>query len=339
MTTSTMQKVRMPAEWEAHSGCWMGWPIHGMWGKDRDGVEADYAAVAHAVRRFEPVSMLADPSVVQRARNLLGADIDVIEAPMDDAWLRDSGPTFVRTAAGELAGISWRFNGWGGANPSFDKDAALADIVLRQARVPIIPSAMAIEGGAIAVDGAGTLLTTETVVLNPNRNPGMTRAKAEAEFSRTLGVTKVIWLHGNKDEFGTDGHIDGIACFTRPGVVLFEESHERAGRSYETAMANLRGIEGQTDAAGRKIEILRMTDAPPLDRQGKGDWGTSRSYINFYVANDGIVMPSYGVPEDDAARDIIAAAFPGRDIVQVPIPVLCTGGGGIHCITQQQPQV
>jgi agmatine deiminase len=310
-----------------------------MWGNDRGGAEADYAAVAHAVRRFEPVSMLADPSVVQRARNLLGADIDVIEVPMDDAWLRDSGPTFVRAADGALKGVSWRFNGWGGANPSFEKDAALAEFVLKRAGAPIVPSTMAIEGGAIAVDGAGTLLTTETVVLNPNRNPGMTRAEAEAEFARTLGVTKVIWLHGNQHEFGTDGHIDGIACFTRPGALLFEESYERAGLSHEVAMTNLRAVEGQTDAAGRKIEILRMTEAPPVGRRGKGDWGASRSYINFYVANGGIVMPSYGVPEDDAARDIVAAAFPGRDVVQVPIPVLCTGGGGIHCITQQQPQL
>jgi agmatine deiminase len=317
----------------------MGWPIHSMWGGDRDDVEADYVAVAHAVRRFEPVTMLAEPSVARRARNLLGSDVDVIEVPMDDAWLRDSGPTFVRMPDGTLGGVSWRFNGWGGANPLFGKDDALSDFILDQVGVPIIESAMAIEGGAIAVDGAGTLLTTETVVLNPNRNPGMTRTQAEAEFARTLGVTKVIWLHGNEDEFGTDGHIDGIACFTQPGAILFEESYERAGRSYKTATSNLRGVEDQTDAAGRKIEVMRMTEAPPMGRRGKGDWGTSRSYINFYVANGGIIMPSYGVPADDAARDTVAAAFPRRDIVQVPIPVLCTGGGGIHCITQQQPNV
>ncbi|TNF57172.1 MAG: agmatine deiminase family protein [Rhodobacteraceae bacterium] len=328
----------MPAEWAPHDCCWMGWPVHAMWGRDLDRIEAEYTAVAHAIRRFEPLKMLADPAVAPRARSRLGGDVEVIEVPMDDAWLRDSGPSFV-LGNGALAAVSWRFNGWGGANPDFAKDAMLGEFVAGQAGAPVVTSALAMEGGAIAVDGAGTLLTTDTVVFNPNRNPGITRAKAEAEFARTLGVSKVIWLPGNRHEFGTDGHVDGIACFVREGVLLFEEDLDDAGGLSATSRANLVALEGQTDAAGRRIEILRMTSAPAAGAAGKGDWGTSRSYINFYIANGGIVMPSFGLPADDAARDAVAAAFPGREVVQVPVPVLATGGGGIHCITQQQPAV
>jgi agmatine deiminase len=309
-----------------------------MWGGDLDRIEAEDTAVAHAIRRFEPLTMLADPAVAHRARSRLGADVEVIDVPMDDAWLRDSGPSFV-VQGGVLVGVSWRFNGWGGANPDFAKDALLGDFVAGQAGAPVVTSALAMEGGAIAVDGAGTLLTTDTVVFNPNRNPGIPRAKAEAEFARTLGIAKVIWLPGNKAEFGTDGHIDGIACFVREGVVLFEDSLDDAGGLSATSRANLAALEGQTDAAGHRIEVLRMTEAPATGRAGKGDWGTSRSYINFYIANGGIVMPSFGLPEDDAARDAVAAAFPDREVVQVRVSVLSTGGGGIHCITQQQPAI
>lgn len=331
--------IRMPAEWEPHRRCWMGWPLSGLWGRDLDAVEADYAAVAHAVARFEPVVMLVDPSAAARAQKALGDGIEVVEVPMNDAWLRDSGPSFV-VEDGALAAVTWRFNGWGGANPEFGADAALGAFVAARAGAARVPSALAMEGGAIAVDGAGTLLTTETVAFNRNRNPGLSRDLAEAEFARTLGIGKVIWLPGNAHEYGTDGHIDGIACFIAPGKLLFETSAEASGPGAATAAANLAALQGQTDATGRPIEITILTEAPSLPRKGTRDgWGTARSYINFYIANGGVILPSFGIPQDDAARDIVAAAFPGRAVVQVPIPVLSTGGGGIHCITQQEPLI
>lgn len=328
---------RMPAEWERHDRCWMAWPDHGMWAGILPQVEAEYAAVARAIRRFEPVGVIVNPRSAARARSLLGADIDIVELPLDDAWFRDSGPSFVRREDGGIAGVCWRFNGWGGANAAFAKDAALGRALLDRLGIPAVTSALAMEGGALAVDGAGTLLTTETVVFNKNRNPGLTRAHAEAEFARTLGIEKVIWLPGNSAEFGTDGHIDGIACFTRPGVVLFEESAVESGPNFETTEGNRRALEGQTDAQGRPVELIYIREAPPLARQGQGDWGYCRSYVNFYIANGGVVMPKFGIPEDEAAGEAVRAAFPDREVVMVDVSTISQGGGGIHCITQQQP--
>lgn len=328
---------RMPAEWERHSCCWMAWPDGNVWGSDLERVERDYTAVAHAVRCFEPVRMIANPDSVARARRLLGADIEVVDLPVDEAWFRDSGPSFVRRADGTLAGVCWRFNGWGGASPHCARDAAVARTALAAIGVPAVTSALAIEGGALAVDGAGTLLITESVVFNDNRNPGITRLHAEAEFARTLGIEKTIWLPGNSDEFGTNGHIDGIACFVRPGVVLFELAAEDAGPRFAITERNRRSLEGQTDAVGRTIELRYIREAPPLLREGVGPWGYAASYVNFYVANGGVVMPKFGIPEDAAARDVVAAAFPDREIAQVDISHIAAGGGGIHCITQQQP--
>lgn len=329
---------RMPAEWDPHRRCWMGWPLPSLWGRDLHAVEADYAAVAHAVARFEPVVMLVDPSAAPRARRALGDGIEVVEVPMDDAWLRDSGPSFV-VEDGALAAVTWRFNGWGGANPEFGNDAKIAGFVAARAGATRVPSALAMEGGAIAVDGAGTLLTTDTVAFNANRNPGLSRNLAEAEFARTLGVSKVIWLPGSDQEFGTDGHIDGMACFVRPGVALYERAAPD-GPTHAISEANRQALEGQTDAQGRPIEIIYMDEAPAPHRANRrGDWGYCLSYVNFYIANGGIVMPRYGVPQDDAARAIVAGAFPDREVVQVDITTLAGGGGGIHCITQQEPLI
>lgn len=328
---------RMPAEWEPHDCCWMVWPDNAMWEGILPQVEAEYAAVAQAIRRFEPVRVIANPHSAARARRLLGADIDVVELPLDDAWFRDAGPSFVRQEDGSVAGVCWRFNGWGGANEEFAKDAALARAALNHIGVPAVTSALAMEGGALAVDGQGTLLTTETVVFADNRNPGLTKAHAEAEFARALGIEKVIWLPGNNAEFGTDGHVDGIACFVRPGVVLFEQSAVASGPGFETTERNRRALEGQTDAKGRPIEMVFLREAPPLAREGQGDWGYCRSYVNFYIANGGVVMPKFGIPEDAAALEAVQAALPGRKVVQVDVSTISQGGGGIHCITQQQP--
>ncbi|MGI9464078.1 MAG: agmatine deiminase family protein, partial [Aestuariivirgaceae bacterium] len=183
----------------------------------------------------------------------------------------------------------------------------------------------------------GTLLTTDSVVFNDNRNPGLTRTHAEAEFARTMGIEKTIWLPGNTGEFGTNGHIDGIACFTGPGAVLFELAAEDTGDRFEMTEANRSPLAGTTDASGREIELSYVREAPPVGREGSGDWGYAASYVNFYMPNGGLVIPSFGIPQDAIARDAIAGAFPGRDIAQVDISNIASGGGGIHCITQQQP--
>lgn len=335
-TRTAADLPRWPAEFEPHACCWMVWPVRPTWGDKLDLVEREFADVAHAIAQFEPVKMIAAPDTAARARRLLAAGIEVIELPISDSWFRDSGPSFVKTPQGQLAGLCWRFNGWGGANPDFADDAHLARRLLADLGIEAQTSALAMEGGAIFSDGEGTLLTTDSVVFNPNRNPGLTRAHAEAEFRRALGIEKVIWLPGNAHEFGTNGHIDGIATFVRPGVVLFETASDESGPAFEATRANLQALEGQTDAKGRKLEVMFIREAE-RGRDGHGDWGYSSSYVNFFIANGGIVMPAFGLPGDAPARAAVAAAFPDRLIAQVNIANIAAGGGGIHCITQQQP--
>ena len=329
--------VCMPAEWEPHACTWMAWPPPAVWGDRLATVEGEYAAVAHAIRGFEPVRVVADPSAAAHARALLGSDIDVVELPIDDAWLRDSGPSFVRLPDRGLAGVCWRFNGWGGASPC-GNDGLVGRRVLELLGLPAITSALAMEGGAIAVDGAGTLLATDSVTFNANRNPGLLREHAEAEFARTLGIRKTIWLPGDASAYGTNGHVDGLACFVRPGVVLFETAADETGPGAEVTRANRAALEGATDALGRAIEIIEVQEAPWGATDPLGEWGASNSYVNYFIANGGVVMPAFGMPGPDrAAYEAVVAAHPDRVVVQVPIPTLRTGGGGIHCITQQQP--
>jgi agmatine deiminase len=335
---SKLNDVRMPAEWEPHRGCFMAWPRNGeAWDRPVETVRRDYAAVAHAIRRFEPLFMIVDPDQAAEARRLLSAEIELLPLPFDEPWMRDMGPSFVKRADGAVAAVSWRFNGWGCFAPTFDQDARLGQRLAAKIEAPLIRSALAVEGGALHVDGAGTLLTTDTVILNKNRNPGITREAAEAEFARALGVSKTIWLPGNPYEKGTDGHIDGIACFVRPGVLLFETSASSRAEMRETTARNRAALEGQTDAAARPLEILTIREAPD-GRHGAQGWGYSTSYVNFYIANGGVVMPSFGLPKEDAvARETVAAVLPDHEVVQVDISTLAAGGGGIHCITQQWP--
>ncbi|MEM9100464.1 MAG: agmatine deiminase family protein [Pseudomonadota bacterium] len=329
--------VRMPAEWEPHERCWMVWPDGVIWEDELEPVERDYTAVAHAIAQFEPVRMIANPHSAARARTMLGNEVEVVEYPVDDAWFRDSGPSFVHQADGSLAGVCWRFNGWGGANEEFQKDAALARAVLEDLGIPAITSALAMEGGAITVDGQGTLMTTDSVVFNANRNPGITREHAEAEFARTLGIDKVIWLPGDEEEYGTNGHIDGVTCFTAPGKALFEQAAEETGDRAELTEENHQALLDGTDAEGRPLNLAYLREAAAPGAKGSGDWGYCLSYVNFYIANGGLVIPKYGIPADDQAREAIQAAFPERQVAQVDITNLARGGGGIHCITQQQP--
>ena len=335
---SSSNDVRMPAEWEPHRGCFMAWPRNGeAWGRTLEEVRRDYAAVAQAISRFEPVIMIVDPEQQAEARRQLSAEIELLALPFDEPWMRDMGPSFVKRADGAVAAVSWRFNGWGGYSPSFELDAHVGRHLAAHLTAPLIGSVLAVEGGALHVDGAGTLLTTETVLLNKNRNPGITREAVEAEFARTLGIAKTIWLPGNPYEKGTDGHIDGIACFVRPGVLLFETSASSRPEMREATERNRRTLEGQSDAAGRPLEILTIREAPD-GRQGAHGWGYSTSYVNFYIANGGVVMPSFGLAKEDAAAfETVAASFPDREVVQVDISTLAAGGGGIHCITQQWP--
>ena len=323
---------RMPAEWSRHERCWMAWPCRDeMWSDLRD-TERAYAGVAHAIARFEPVTMLVPPGRTQRAAQLLGSDIEIIELPMDDSWVRDTGPNFAINPAGELAGVCFRFNAWGGKYAPYDQDALIARRILEHLDIPAIQSELIAEGGGLCVDGEGTLLTTDTCFPNSNRNPDWTRDDIERELMAQLGVDKVLWLPGDPLDMETDGHVDGLAAFVAPGKIALEAASDPERVEY---LGELRAaVESMTDARGRSLEIIEIPEA---------EWSIATndrfclSYVNFYIANGAVIAPAYGAHTDDVARERLQSCFPDRDIVMVPIAAIAEGGGGIHCITQQQP--
>ena len=326
----------MPAEWEEHERCWMAWPCReGMWA-DSKAVNANYAAVAHAIAEFEPVTMVVPARKLADARDLLGADIDILELPIDDSWTRDSGPNFVVDGEGGLAGVCFGFNAWGENYFPYDQDALLGQRVCEYLGVPVIRSELIAEGGGICVDGDGTLLTTDTCFPNANRNPDWSQADIDAELKRLLGVEKVLWLPGDPLDDETDGHVDGIASFVRPGVVLVESSSDPSDPRQSFFAQVHDTLAGLTDARGRKFELVTLPEA--RDASACGD-RFCRSYVNFYYANGAIIAPSYGIKTDDEVRETLQSIFPERKVVQVRIDDVAEGGGGIHCITQQQPKV
>jgi len=312
--------------------------------------EATYAAwtsVAHAILPFEPVTMVVDPSELGRARRVLSAEIDIVEAPLDDFWMRDIGPTFViDDDTGALGGIDWVFNAWGDQGGAFARDALIANVVIGQVggangTVERIPSLLVNEGGAIHVDGDGTVMVTETVQLDPGRNRYATKERVEAELARTLGTTRTIWLPRgltrDYEPLGTRGHVDMIATFAAPGTVLVHEQPD-ASHPDHSVMREVRAVLSQaTDAAGRSLTIIDLPAPTQLtDDEGFVDW----NYVNHLTVNGGVIACGYGDDvADTRARELLAAAYPGREVVTVDAREILARGGGIHCITQQQPSV
>ncbi len=325
----------MPAEWEPHERCWMAWPCRvDFWGDNLVATQRAFASVANAISEFEPVTMLSPPGDTENARKICSNKVTVLPVRLDDSWTRDSGPNFVRNAAGDLAASIFHFNAWGGKHEPWRNDAALGHRLAEYLGIPTFSCPIFMEGGGINVDGEGTLLTTEQCVLNENRNPGLTKEEAEQAFREALGVEKILWMPGDPDDTETDGHVDGIACYVEPGKILVEICPAKGTARYDNMQANLQAISGESDAQGREIEIAIIEEAYEAER--KGDIFAT-SYINFYIANGGIVMPGFGIDRDKDARDQLAALFPDREIVQINIADIAVGGGGIHCITQQQP--
>ncbi len=325
---------RMPAEWEAHEACLMAWPTRReLWAEMLEAAEREYAGVANAIAEHEPVRMVLAPGTSARARRLLGTGVELIELPLDDSWLRDSGPIFVRGADGGRAAIDFRFNSWGERFAPWDQDAALGARLLEHLGVPVVSTEMVLEGGSITVDGEGTLITTEQCLLNPNRNSRLDRAEIEAELARTLGVTQIIWLpFGHADDAHTDGHVDGVCTFVKPGAVLVQSCEDPAHPDYARMRANRAVLETACDARGRALEIIEL----PLYPYGElGGHRTCVSYVNLYVANGAVIVPVASTAMDSAALQIVGEAFPDHGLVPVPAKCIAFGGGGVHCITQQ----
>lgn len=331
-----MGDTRMPAEWEPHERCWMAWPCRPeSWRNGLDAAREAFAAVVRAIARFEPVSLVVRPEDEGDARRLTAGVADLVTAELDDGWTRDVGPTFVVEAAGGLAGVDWGFNGWGLAYPAFARDARLARRILAVAGARRIVGPQVLEGGSIHVDGQGTLLTTAECLLDPRRNPHLDRADIEANLRACLGVERVIWLPRGLTGDETRGHVDNLCCFAGPGRVLLPATADAADPDAPVLAEARAALERATDARGRRLAILDLP-VPPRRRDPRGGV-MALSYVNFYLANGGVVMPGFDPATDREAARVLAAAFPGREVVVVDGHGIADGGGNVHCVTQQQP--
>ena len=337
VSTPRSDGFSMPAESAPHQGTLMAWPARDeWWGTLLDPARNEWAGVARAVAAFEPVTMLCNPGQSEDVRRRCGTGVEPVEIPIDDSWMRDNGPIFVIDDGGNVALVQFRFNSWGEKFLPYDKDALVPEALASHLGVRRYEAPFVLEGGSFFVDGEGTLLTTEQCLLNPNRNPSMTREEIEDSLRAFLGVDTVIWLpHGLVEDRDTDGHVDGLAQYVRPGMVMVSvaagDADPNAAR-FEEDRAVLAQV---VDSRGRSIEVLDG----PVNAWAEVD-GVGRvviPYLNFYVVNGGVIVPVGGVPQDDAALEVIGKAFPDCEVVGVPAALISHGGGGPHCITQQVP--
>ena len=326
----------MPPAWAPHAATLMAWPCRlELWGDLLDEAKDDYAAAARAIARFEPVLMACQPASGGEVRNRIGATefaVETLEIPIDDSWARDSGPVCVVDGDGRVAAVGFQFNAWGDRWHPHGDDARLPERVAAHLGMRLFRAPMVLEGGAVETDGDGTVLTTEQCLLNPNRNPTMSREEIEATLRAYLGVEAVIWLpYGMETDAGpagTDGHIDGVAAYLAPGRVLLDVREDPASPEHRAGKANLAALRAARDARGRAIDVRAFDPAPTA----------GVPYANHYLVNGGAVVPMSGDREADAyARRVVAEAWPGREVLGVPGKVLDAGGGGPHCITQPIP--
>jgi agmatine deiminase len=336
LSTPRAQGFVMPAEWAPHQRCWMIWPCRTeLWGDHIAAARRAYAEVAKAIAQYEPVTMIARPDLTAEASLQCGQGISVLPLEHDDSWARDTAPTFVVDQHGGLAGVDWRFNGYGGRAPAFDQDARLAEAICTRLEVPRFAAPIVLEGGGLHVDGEGTCLVCAPSVFDPRRNPGLSRDEVRAALTDYLGVTKVIWLEHGFEGDPAGGHVDNVACFVRPGVVIALIAQDPNDANHAGLQENLDRLRAERDAQGRELEVIEI--AQPAARFHPSGRRVTTSYLNFYLANGAVVLPMLGDALDDAAYKAISGAFSDRKALQIDAAELVLGGGGIHCITQQQP--
>lgn len=367
----------MPAEYSEQKGCLMIWPERpGSWNYGAANARVAFAKIANEIAESEEVYMLVSEKEYQGACEILGIAgkfsrqgayemtgnndrIHLIVADTDDAWARDTGATFVINGD-ERRAIDWQFNAWGGEYDGlyahWDKDQEVAEIIANAIGDKIYDARhFVLEGGSIHVDGEGTLLTTEECLLSPGRNPHMSKEEIEQELKDYLGVKKIIWLPEGIYNDETNGHVDNFCCFTAPGEVLLAWTDDENDPQYERSAKALEILEHETDAQGRKMKITKLPiPAKPIciteeDLQGyefeEGEdfrevgERLAASYVNFYIANDSVLVPQFGDTNDLVALEIIGKCFPTRRVVGIEARDILTGGGNIHCITQQIPRV
>jgi agmatine deiminase len=349
---------RMPGEFEPHEQLWMLWPQRpDNWRLGAKPAQRAWVQVATAISAFEPVTVGVNQDQFQNARNLLPAHVRVVEISSNDAWMRDCGPTFVVNDEGDVRLIDWDFNAWGGLYDGlyypWDKDQMVPLKIAEIERVDRYKAPLVLEGGSIHVDGEGTVLTTEECLLSPGRNPQLSRQTIEENLGDYLNVDKVIWLAKGIDPDETNGHVDDVACFVRPGVVLAAITEDQNDWRYELLQDNLRRLRSATDARGRRLEVHTVPMPSVMVITEDEAWGVdsvessiprlpgdkmAASYLNFLIVNGGVIMPVFDDPHDAVARDTLERLFPGLEVVTVPGREIALGGGNVHCITQQQPR-
>lgn len=336
-TTPFADGFRMPARFSPHARTFIAWPTDLSYRSDLTRSRAEYACTIRAVAKFEPVTVIVHPDDSDSARAALdGCDnLEILEIPINDAWLRDSGWMFVKNDADEVAMVQFQFNGWGGKY-ACDKDMRVAEHLAEHYGFKVYNAPFICEGGGITVDGEGTMITTEQVMRNQNRYNGHSKEDIERLVRDYLGIEKVIWLGlGLVEDAGTDGHADNNVEYLAPGKVLAQMVSDPANPNYELCQENLRRLKEATDAKGRKLEIIEMERLPYTD-PAHGE-PMPVPYVNAYVINDALITPMLGGADDEPARAELGKLFPGREIVAVDSTFIALDGGGIGCITQQQP--
>lgn len=355
--TPAEQGWSMPAEFSPHDACWMLWPQRpDTWRLGAKPAQQAFVEVATAISHSETVYVGVNDDQYENARHQLPAQIRVVEISSNDAWMRDVGPTFLTHPEKGLAMVDWEFNAWGGLKDGlyfpWDKDRRIRQKIGEMLGVPCFKAGVVLEGGAIHVDGEGTLITTEECLLNPNRNPGLTRDEMEQVLCAYLGVSRVIWLPRGCHLDETNGHVDNLCCFIAPSEVALTWCDDTSDPQYEICREALSVLSSSVDAKGRTLKVHRLPQPGPLyiaedeasgiDRLASshprqpGD-RMAASYVNFYIGNRVVVMPLLDPQRDAEASAILENLFPGRRVIGVPAREILLGGGNIHCITQQQP--
>ena len=333
------EQPRWPAEWEPHAATWVTWPRNPeTWPHNLEDARREHAAFVEIIAEHEPVRVLAGDDAAVSARAYLGENtrLELIDLPSNDAWIRDHGATFVLDRADDqLVAIDWVFNAWGGKYPPFDRDQAATTGMADHLTSRVVHCSLVMEGGALETDGQGTLLTTESCVLDPIRNPGITRPRFEELMQKLLGIHTTVWLPGDAiigDD--TDGHIDQIARFLNAQQVAFTVPSNPEDPNHAIQQRNRDALESWVQQHSKSIDLIPIPSPGVVELFGTR---LPASYCNFYLANDLVLVPAFGVPEDETALGILKEIYSDRRVVSSPSRNLLWGLGSFHCLTQQQP--
>jgi agmatine deiminase len=341
----TARGNRLPAEWEPHAATWIAWPHRrATFLGDFGPIPAFFARFIRLLAACEPVKVIATEAALAEAQEQLRgvANVECIDIPTNDSWLRDTGPVFLvprelkgkaKPAGGPVA-VCWEWNAWGGKYPPWDRDAQVSRSIAGRLGMAVVTPGVVLEGGAIETDGEGTLLVNHRCVVDPKRNPGLSQAEMEHVLQTRLAADRVIWVGGELAGDDTDGHIDQIARFVAPGRVVAARQPDRLDPNQASLAENLAQLESAVDARGRRLEVI------PIDIPSRFSFeGTQlpASHLNFYMANGAVMVPVFGGPTDEPAVRTLAACFPGRRMVPIDCQELVRGRGALHCITRDQP--